>query len=247
MPAQSCGFWRQVMAGRSEAYFARCAKLRQSVGFRTRLPQLLVPQLRPPQFDAQLEDYRGELSSLYERIADTAACPVIVDCSKDPAHGLVLKGIAGIELYVVHIVRDPRAVAFSRQTPKLRSSLQSAAPMPRASFLETALKWTSVNFLCSLLRLGAVRYRRLRYEDFVAAPEATVRSTLAWMGQDSGVRISFTLPDERNHVALGNPDRMKGQTMNFALDERWKTQMPAAPKILTSLLTWPLRRIYGYK
>src|SRR3712207_8630396 len=54
--------------------------------------------------------------------------PVIVDSSKSPARALALGMVPGIDLYVVHLVRDGRGVATSlrktldRKSTRLNSS-----------------------------------------------------------------------------------------------------------------------------
>ena len=58
------------------------------------------------------------LIPLYEAIAEVARARVVVDSSKLPTYAMLLDGIEGVDVRVAHLVRDPRAAAFSWQRKK---------------------------------------------------------------------------------------------------------------------------------
>ena len=116
-PVASCAVWGEVLAG---AYtspaqdVARRMELLEQRLIRTRhLPALFSPGLRRRWRPGLLEEYADSLASLYGSLARVTGSRVIVDSSKLPAYAAVLGSIDGIEVYVVHLTRDPRAVAYS--------------------------------------------------------------------------------------------------------------------------------------
>ena len=49
---------------------------------------------------------------------DIAKLPIMIDSSKWPTYGFLLSTIESFDMYVLHLVRDPRACAFSWQRKK---------------------------------------------------------------------------------------------------------------------------------
>src|SRR5438067_9142701 len=84
---------------------------RQSVRVRhTR--RLLRRQRDGRRWDA-LDRYAPLAASLYRAIADVTGAKVVVDSSKRPSDAALLPLLEGVDPYFIHLVRDPRAVAFS--------------------------------------------------------------------------------------------------------------------------------------
>lgn len=192
-----------------------------------------------------------QIDSLYSTIAAVTGCRVIVDSSKFPPYGLALGLASRIDLYVLHVVRDPRAVAYSwlRQKPAERSA---AEPLHRRQFgpSASAWRWLLANGL-SERSFGSMgdRYRRVRYEDFVTAPHATLTDLLAWVGE--GGMPPSSLAEGRvvlrpTHAISGNPSRFNTGSVALRLDDDWKCRMGRLDKTVVSALTWPLRGRYGY-
>ncbi len=202
-------------------------------------------------FRRRYHDTIERMNSLYPAIAAVTGCQVIVDSSKFPPYGLALGLAATVELYVLHVVRDPRAVAYSwlRQRPAERSA---AEPLHRRQFRPSmsAWRWLLANGL-SERSFGAMgdRYRVVRYEDFVTAPHATLSGLLAWVGEGSAPPSSLAdgrLDLEPTHAISGNPSRFNTGSVALRLDDEWKRRMRWIDKAVVSALTWPLRGRYGY-
>lgn len=116
LPLVDCPLWTRVRADLPGTDAAGIAgRLVERLRLR-RLPVLLRRHRngRPP-VPGHPDD--THLARLYASIA-AHALPgqgdgVVVDSSKLPPYGALLGGLPGIELYVLHVVRDPRATAFS--------------------------------------------------------------------------------------------------------------------------------------
>ena len=59
------------------------------------------------------DGYQAALAHLYRAVVHQTGCRVIVDSSKSPVYARLVAAIPGVEVAVVHQVRDPRATAFS--------------------------------------------------------------------------------------------------------------------------------------
>ena len=73
-----------------------------------RIPSMVLRQLRGrPAVPPHPND--DQIAALYTALSELEHPAVIVDSSKLPPYGKILERLPGIELYVVHVVRDPRA------------------------------------------------------------------------------------------------------------------------------------------
>lgn len=198
------------------------------------------------------EQYRDALGLFYRGISSVTGSRVVVDSSKLPLYGRVLGEVPGVERYVVHLVRDPRAVAYSwlrkkRSTPAGRN----LAYMPQHHPVESSLEWDLCNVAAEGLRNDAPgRYLMLRYEDFVERPRTAVERILRLVGKESR---SLPFVSERevelrgpNHNVGGNPSRFRTGFMELRPDTEWITGMKWSDRRLVTALTLPFLARFGY-
>jgi len=196
-----------------------------------------------------VDDYSDRLARLYRAVAEVAGARVIVDSSKMPGPALVVESIPSVDVRVLHLTRDPRAVAASWQSRKLDPAgehhletrdpaLVARAWMARAAATET------------IVRSGASGYRRISYEDFATRPEAVVDEVLDFVGEPGG-SPAFIGPArvllEPTHSTGGNPGRFDRHEQSIALDERWRSQLGPKERRTVERITTPLRQAYGYR
>jgi hypothetical protein len=151
---------------------------------------------------------------------------------------------------VLHLVRDSRAVAHSWQKKKVYDPTgDEPMLMSRHSPARSSKLWNTWNLSTEMVwRRSPERYLRMRYEDFVEAPEKALRSILSFVGEKIG-----TLPLEGHtfemgpiHALAGNPSRFKDGPVEIRSDDRWKRDQPRSHRATVSVLTWPLMLRYGY-
>jgi hypothetical protein len=193
---------------------------------------------------------RATLSHLYPAIAQVTASQVVVDSSKLPAYALLLADLPGIDLRVVHLVRDPRGAAYSWSTRKALTDGATQSHMEQMGALKSAALWDVWNVAASgLLGGGDGRYLRLRYEDFAADPAAAVRRILSLVGlagsalpfdSDGGINL------RPNHMVAGNPDRLRHGPIRLRVDARWRSAMPGRDRRAVTAVAAPLLARYGY-
>jgi hypothetical protein len=253
-PFHDCEFWRgvsQEVFGRApaQADVSAAIRMRRSLDEIRYAPWLVQP-LSPRAHRLGLRSYGQLLEHLYGAILDASGATTIVDSSGDATHGLILSRLPGVELDVVHLVRDARAVAFSWQRVQRRPEIHwTHEDMPIERVRTSARRWLQHNALAERLSSSAHRYRRLRYEDFVADPQSTLRGLLApyaWM--HGGLR-DVTEADvvlKPTHTVSGNPMRFKQGRLTIKLDDEWRRGMADRDRRSVTAITWPLLLRYGY-
>ena len=195
-------------------------------------------------------DTAKAIRGLYEQIAERTGCRVIIDSSKVPTYGALLDSLDGIDVSMLHVVRDPRGVAYSWQKQARHPARGRPMPMRRHGALRTAVAWSIWNRTLERYWRGRPdRYRRLRYEDFVSDGPAEARGIVDWIAE-SWNGDPFTAADRvrlgENHTVWGNPSRFKRGIVELRLDDEWQRCLSRGPRTLIGWVTRPLLRRYGY-
>lgn len=191
--------------------------------------------------DAAADRYAPALGEIYRRVLRVSGSKVIIDSSKQPAHAYAVGRLPECETYVLHVVRDSRAVACSMRRHEGHSTASSAR------------YWMAVNLKTEYLRrvqATRARYLRLRYEDFAESPRTTVKEILRFLGEERSLDIfaddSTVHMSREIHHGEGYPERFKSGPVKIRLDDRWTHTMPRGDRLATLALTWPLLLRYGY-
>ncbi len=190
------------------------------------------------------------LGPLYQAIRESTGCRVLVDSSKLPSYGALLETLPGVELYVLHLVRDPRATAWSWLRRKRLTDTPAPRLMQRQPPGKSAAMWMVWNLTAALLWSGGPRYLRLRYEDLVRRPEAAVRRIAELVGE-SPAALPFPVPGRvalaPTHSVAGNPGRLDTGEVALRLDDEWSSRLRPRHRLVVTLATWPLLRHYRYR
>jgi hypothetical protein len=240
---RSCPFWAQVVASWSENRAEPISKyLIEQSGTESILSWKRLIRARRRRLAFLTRE-------LFEQVSEAAAGSILVDSSKLPGRGFALKAAPGIELYLVHLVRDPRAVIWSKMKRikrKVEAGVQrELRPRP---LLYTALRWIVINIASEMLaaRIGRRRTVRVRYEDFVADPKSTLARVLALVGE----RVE-NMPDgisarlRPHHQVSGSRHRMQKELL-ISMDEQWRSSMPTLKQRVVAIVCAPLLWRYGY-
>jgi len=202
-------------------------------------------------YNKKLEPLIGVLDKLYPAIAAETGARFIVDSSKLPTYTYVLSLVPSIDLRIVHLVRDPRAVAHSWGRPKAQLDTAEARPMTPTGPLRSAVDWNVWNTtIRALFADAADGYVLLRYEDLVSDPVTSVRRILAMAGEPDASTSHLdgsTVELAGNHTVSGNPGRFQTGTVHLKLDEAWRRDMPDSNRKTVERVTAPFRRSFGYE
>jgi hypothetical protein len=245
---RECEFWGQVLSR---------ANIDQSVDGLRRLAELQRGRLRArprslwrlrrglhhPSSDSELRAIAERLESEYNEIAALSGKTVIVDSTKVPTYGALVSRLVDVDTYVLHLVRDPRAVAYSWR----RRGMYGVDFRP----FRSSSAWLLANWLTERLVRGLPDGRTmfLRYEDFVQDPRQTVDGIFDWLNL-SGKRLEWvddrTIRLSPSHTVGGNPTRFISGLVNLSSDDEWRSQMTARDVAMATLPALPLLHRYGY-
>lgn len=212
-------------------------------------PRLLRIDSWPETGRPELDRYADLLRRLYPEVGRDAR--VIVDSSKSPAAAAVLRGLDEVDLYVVHLVRDPRGVAYSWARGRPAGAGLHGPRDYRPGSVRSTGRWIATNLLGDAVRrrLPEDREMLLRYEDFVAHPRETVEALVRFVGEDP-VDLPFVsdrmVQLEPNHCVSGNRSRFSKGDVQIRLDDEWR-RAPGAWRPVVTALSAPWRSRYGYR
>jgi hypothetical protein len=254
LPFSGCPVWTEVGAvafgGWTPDVLDRLAGLQRAAARQRHLPSLLGS--RRPASDA-LTDLRAAYGRIYRAVARVTGARVVVDASKGPALGQALAGAPDLDLRMLNVVRDPRAVAWSwKRRVERPHATAGSTQMWRIPAHRAAAQWSSLQLeMAAIARLGGVPSARLRYEDFVADPVGALVSATAALGVPLSSADLPSVADGRivlgpSHGLSGNPGRFRSGAIELRRDDGWATEMPSTDRAVVTALTLPLLTAYGY-
>ncbi|MFG1604746.1 sulfotransferase [Actinoplanes sp. NPDC049265] len=234
-PLPECPMWSAVLADLPPHDPASIA-----AGLRDRLRMRNRLRVPPSPDDTTI-------AAVYQAIHEHTGGAVIVDSSKLPPYGMLLSALPGIDLRVLHVVRDPRAAAFSWR--RRRSLDGDERLMTRHPVWKAATLWTVWNGAV-LSRWGGGSYLRVRYEDVVQDPATWVRQIATFAGAAPDAALPFTenglLTLAPTHSVAGNPVRHRTGGVEVRADDEWRQAMSPRAHAVVTALTSPLLGRLGY-
>lgn len=250
--ARDCDFWTSVL-GRWSASVPDFTE-REYRGLQRRFERLR--RLLRPGFQRELNienprfaRYAEYTRSLFDAIADLSGAEVIVDSSKSPARALALSRVPGVEVRMLHLVRDVRGVAYSlRKVQKSKAGNRGAPKLGLRSHLRFVGTWALVNYCCELVRPW-LRSPSLftRYEDYTADPDGILSSLADLIGRS---RVKYASSSARlmkqGHQVAGNDGRLR-PVQAISTDEVWRRQFGFTLRKGLYLLALPLMLRYRYR
>lgn len=257
-PFRECPLWGEVIAqafgDRSQLDADRLLTLREQ-GLRTR-HLLPMPTGKSPRERVSLmgKEYLRAVERLYHAVHYVSQSRVIVDISKGPAYGYILETIPSIELYVLHLVRDSRAVAYSwaaRRKPEPGLGGWHDGLMDYRSFTQVALFWNERNYVVERIwGHNPKRYALMRYEDFIESPQLAIERCLKLLGEEQAQLPTFVNKHEvllgETHNFSGNPDRFQRGTTAIKDRDEWRSKMSTSRQLLVTAITSPWLVRYKY-
>jgi len=268
-----CVFWRKVnegMARRGFSFDLACA----GTDYRTiesRYARRLLGILHRGRLLESLRDgalglsatWRRQLPEIHRRnaalaatVAEVRKAEVVVDSSKI---GLRLKYLLRnpeLEVTVIRLIRDGRAVALTYMDPAQFADAQN--PSMRAggmggdrkgeclSMGQAAERWKRCNEEAEniVAQLASTQYIEVRYEQLCTNPATTLRRVLSFLR----VNPSLTVENFRSveqHI-VGNGMRLDTSS-EIRLDERWRSALSAEELGVFERVAGEMNLRYGYK
>lgn len=188
--------------------------------------------------------------SLLDAVFSATGARVVVDSSKRPSEAAVVAASGRFDHYVLHLVRDPRAVVHSWSRAKPLPVETGRTAMASRSRLKTVLLWNENALGAEYLqrKIDPDRWFFMRYEDFAESPRAMMTRLTTFLGEQ--MEAPFVSDDEIvlgvNHNLSGNPDRFNSGQVRITPDQKWQSRMPRHQQFWVQAATLPLMRRYGY-
>ncbi|MFV2196591.1 sulfotransferase family protein [Nocardiopsis sp. LOL_012] len=252
-PFHDCGFWTEVgkeaFGGWERLDAPDLLRLKAAVDRTRHLPALLRGTAPGP-LASRCGRYTEFYHRLYAAVAWVGGAHVIVDASKHASLAACLFRRYGTRMRLLHVVRDPRAVAhsWSKRIARPDASPASSEPeMARYGTGRAAVQWMVQNTAFEALERRGLPTLRVRYEDFVADPAAEFARIAAFAGHgDSPPDLESGLGAAATHAVSGNPMRFAGGPLGVRPDHGWRTSLAPWRRRLVTALTAPVRGRYDY-
>ncbi len=247
-PLRDCSHWRHVF----EDAFGGIENVDPEEKYVYRLrsrnrhfPLLLLPGGRAA-MRTYLTGYIDPLRRLYSALGRVGKGGVVVDSSKSPTHAWLLSAIPTIDVFVVHLTRDPRGVLNSVLKRKRDGHEEYKNYTPR----RTVFEWMVVNGMAEQIESRFdVPYLQVQYETFVQTPERVVQTVLEWIGEEAGP-LSFidgcTVQKKATHTVGGSPHGFTTGAVQLREDDQWKTNLRQAEIEKVEWWAWRSMSRYGY-
>lgn len=252
-PFSECPFWGDL----ARTLIAHPEIARDMLALRERLRTRDLWQDTLPAARRRIQhimfEYASHFKTLYGYLSTQMDYNLIIDSSKYPSHGYILDMLPEINLYIVHLIRDPRAVAYSWQRKKIyEPSSERANYIAQHSPARSALHWLSWNWFSEhLWSDGEVsgRYLRVLYEEFARNPRQCIEQIGRMLGMEFD--LDFFVDERRvylstTHELSGNPFRFETGEIEIQLDEQWRKGMRWKQRLLVTTMTAPWLMRYGY-
>ena len=221
----------------------------------TRVQRLAIPEwhrLRAGNPDPDFAECLKQTQATYQAISEVTGKRVIIESSKNPLRAKLLCLTPGLDVRLVHLVRDARGVAWSRMKPFAKSK-EGGVPQdirPKPIHISAGY-WLFMNFLSEQVRKAFPNQpsTRIHYEDFVDSPQQALQEIGEVAGLDYSSVADRLLAGGSmapGHLYAGNRVRTAGP-IKLRSDMAWTEKLTPGQKRLTWLFAGHKLRQYGYE
>jgi hypothetical protein len=248
VPVPQCPFWTEVVRDfGGEPPLRAFGRGQRRYELWSSLPRAFLASVtNRASYQAQLQAN----ARLFRVLSERTGKRVIIDSSKKASRGrMFLKGAReGIDVYFLHVVRDARAFVWS-ETLRPDTRLDTP-PQLRHSAPVLILRWIGTNLASTLLCSGpGRRYRRIRYEDFVANPAGVLDQVGRFLQMDLSPvkeKLLANEPISGGHVIGAGRVRFEG-AIALRADRSWEGHLGWGIRFLYRILAGWLAFGYGYR
>jgi len=245
--ATACEFWARVRSEVEPQFPLTALDAGRRFEFTRSLPRTALLAGIP---GSSVDQYARRLAVLLHAISTQSGKKVVVDSSKLTCRGLILwrTRSVGLDVRYIHLVRDGRGYVWSKL--RVADGQGLGLTPPEKNVADLSAWWVMANVLSAVLfRFRRGRYLRIRYEDLIADPEATLGRVGRFVGVDltdviAAVRDRRPLPV--SHTVGGNRTRFN-RTVLLKPDTDWQQNLlKEDERTFWGIAGWLARR-YGYQ
>jgi len=250
-PVAECGIWREaIRRGANNRNVDPHKMVAQRKRFWSiHLPLLISQRVTSWRLD-KLEDFPANVEALYNAVAEVSGSSVIIDSSKESHYSFILRERTDLDIYFLHLVRDPRAIGYSWNKKKNELGFQNGTLMERRGICKVSAYYFVSN-LAAIWIWGRrpERYKILRYEDFTKDPQSVIRLIANFIGEPIDTLESSsgdTFKIMPSHLVWGNPNRFSNEEIHISRDLEWMEKQGRVKSFTLAVLNFPVARIFGY-
>jgi hypothetical protein len=240
-PIDECDLWMEVIQRVQEEVGVREYRELSKLAYgRLSHPKMVRSRRLTPPASQELV-----LREVTERAVEAVTgAAVVIDATK-MARTLWVAAHLDRPLTAVHLVRDPRAVAFACMSNSLRDPSQRDRRLGKEPVPRSTVGWTVRNLACRrvLRSRPSVEAYQVRYEDLASQPGAEIERIVGQTMETIDAFASVASGD--CHSLGGNPRRFAPSEVK--LDDRWRTGMAPGWKALSTVLSAPWLKGFGYR
>lgn len=200
----------------------------------------------------QFQTYTKHTHALFEAICQVSGKSIVVDSSKNRMRAFALSIMPGIDLHLIHLVRDGRGVVWSLKKTYRKDQNQGVQKDIKASpiWMTTAL-WILANLQSEWVKyqLDVQQSLQVRYEDFITNPKMILNKVEKFIAYDFGEMaevVSARKAMEVGHTIAGNRLRM-AKSVRLQPDIEWMDKMPDEEQQMVWIMAGWLMSRYEYK
>lgn len=269
---RQCEFWQKLQEGMARRGFdfdLASARMDYSMVESRYARCLLAPMLRgdqleyirdimlrlSPTWQKYLREVQKRNAAVASAVLELTGARIVVDSSKAGLRLKYLRQNPELDVRVIRLVRDGRAVALTYMDTEAfadatdmslrRGGMKSRPAYERLSMHQAAYEW------CRrieegehvLARLDRSRWIQVHYEELCTDTDATLSRIFTFLGLDPDRPIKDFRCAE-NHV-VGNGMRLDS-TSEVRLDERWRQVLTAEQLATFDKVAGAMNRKYGY-
>ncbi|MEO1436115.1 MAG: sulfotransferase [Bacteroidota bacterium] len=196
-----------------------------------------------------LKDYLNHTYEFFKAISEVSGKAVVADVSKNPLRAWALMHHPLIDLRIIHLVRDGRAVAWSlKKAYKIDVKAGLEKELKPRPIWRTALFWSVVNRQANFVRKRAQNVCVIRYEDLTRFPAETLQKIGAMAEVDFNPVIDIMDrqdPLPVSHILAGNKLRM-AKTIKLKFNKEWTEKMDTKDQETFFKFTRRTMQRFGY-
>lgn len=236
------GGWNRLSGTRMRALKSRADRTRY-------IPALLSP-FAIPFVGTSIRQYGEVVTRVLRAAAEVSGAPVVVDTSKHVSTALLLRRMDAVDIRILHLVRDPRGVAYSWTKNVDRPEVHgSDEQMDRLHPGRIGLRWMWFNWAFSNMNRLGVQVQTVRYEDFAANPESILNQIFSFADLEpmaAQIIGEGRIELEEGHSVSGNPRRLVREPVEIRRDDSWRSGLPKKMAGMVAFITRPMRARYHY-
>lgn len=208
-----------------------------------------------PAWRRQLPKIQQANAALMGSVLEHTGQKVIVDSSKIGIRLKYLLRNPQLDVKIVRLIRDGRAVSLTYMDPARFADAQDISlrggglggdrSSERLPMAQAAREWRRSNEEAQALlqRVETSRWMEVRYEDLCREPGAVLKGLFAFVGVDPApVNLDFRSTD---HHIIGNGMRLDGSS-RIELDERWRSVLSSSEIGVFNHVAGELNNRLGY-